>query len=467
MLKFKNKKGFTIIELIVVMAIIGILVLLAMPKFMGHTKEAKFTKLISNAKQIENANERYYMDKNDWPRLSDVPYTSAQITAFSQKVYDTTGKEVTLDATGNYYDIDYNKISKYVNVPDERLNYIIQNPVGNVYALENLTQSAETRIINQSVTSIMLEKSTTSVNVSSNVQLIATVVPTTAVNKNVTWASSNTSVATVSSSGLMTGITAGTATITVKTVDGNYTSTCAVTVTVPFTTQIFNYTGNYQTFVVPATATYKLEVWGAQGGGSYGGKGGYSYGNINFTQGQVIYIYVGGAGEFGSKVFGGFNGGANSGTALNVKEGSGGGASDIRLVSTLLSTRVIVAGGGGGAGGNYGNDNSTDYGGAGGDIAGGIGGGTSNGPIAGGGSQSSGGSGGAYPSYSSAPSGTIGQGGNGLNSGGGGGGGYYGGGGCNFSGAGGGSGYVGGVTSGTMSSGAKTGNGSAKITFGS
>ena len=72
------------------MAIIGILVLLAVPKFMGYTKEAKFTKLISNTKQLENASERYYMDKNDWPRLTDISYSSAQITAFSQKIYDIT-----------------------------------------------------------------------------------------------------------------------------------------------------------------------------------------------------------------------------------------------------------------------------------------------------------------------------------------------------------------------------------------
>ena len=48
MLKQKNKKGFTLIELIVVMAVIGILVLLGMPKLSDHIKEAKFTKIINN-----------------------------------------------------------------------------------------------------------------------------------------------------------------------------------------------------------------------------------------------------------------------------------------------------------------------------------------------------------------------------------------------------------------------------------
>ena len=40
------------------------------------------------------------------------------------------------------------------------------------------------------------------------------------------------------------------------------------------------HTGSVQTFTAPSATTYKLEVWGAQGGGN-GGKGGYSIGNIS------------------------------------------------------------------------------------------------------------------------------------------------------------------------------------------
>jgi len=58
-----------------------------------------------------------------------------------------------------------------------------------------------------------------------------TVSPSNATNKSVTWSSSDTSVATVSSSGLITAKAAGTCTVTVKTVDGNKTATVNVTVT--------------------------------------------------------------------------------------------------------------------------------------------------------------------------------------------------------------------------------------------
>ena len=66
------------------------------------------------------------------------------------------------------------------------------------------------------------------------VQLTATVLPENASNKNVTWSSSNESVATVSETGLVTAVANGTATITATAADGtNKTATCVVTVYIP------------------------------------------------------------------------------------------------------------------------------------------------------------------------------------------------------------------------------------------
>lgn len=87
-----------------------------------------------------------------------------------------------------------------------------------------------------SVTSIAINKQTTKLSqIGATEQLTATITPTDATNKSVTWTSSNPSVATVDDTGLVTALANGTATITVKTVDGGYTANCMVTVDIKST----------------------------------------------------------------------------------------------------------------------------------------------------------------------------------------------------------------------------------------
>lgn len=79
------------------------------------------------------------------------------------------------------------------------------------------------------VTSVSLSSNSETIKVGKTVTLIPTISPSNATNKNVTWSSSNTGVATVSE-GIVTGVSAGTVTITVTTVSGNKTATCTVVV---------------------------------------------------------------------------------------------------------------------------------------------------------------------------------------------------------------------------------------------
>ena len=123
----------------------------------------------------------------------------------------------------------------------------------------------------------------------------------------------------------------------------------------------YGYTGNFQTFSVPYTAKYKIEVWGSQGESDLhrynqdipGGKGGYVAGEVSLKQGDVLTIVVGAIG---------YNGGA---VGLEGCAGGGGGGTDIRY----NGSRIIVAGGGGGSAGVAGDADGkwqATYGGAGG-----------------------------------------------------------------------------------------------------
>ena len=80
------------------------------------------------------------------------------------------------------------------------------------------------------VTGVKINTTAKTITAGKTFRLAAWPQPSNATNKQVTWTSSNTAVATVSSTGLVKAVKKGTATITVKTVDGGYTAACKITV---------------------------------------------------------------------------------------------------------------------------------------------------------------------------------------------------------------------------------------------
>ena len=100
----------------------------------------------------------------------------------------------------------------------------------NTYCDQEIYSMNGTKPTEVSVTSVSLNKSTLDIKVGETATLTATINPTNATNKNVTWESDNTQIATVDTAGKVTAIKEGTAKITVKTKDGNHTATCIVTV---------------------------------------------------------------------------------------------------------------------------------------------------------------------------------------------------------------------------------------------
>ena len=83
------------------------------------------------------------------------------------------------------------------------------------------------------VTGVTLDKSTLSLEEGTTGNLVATVAPSTASDKTVTFASSDAEVATVDNTGKVTAVKTGNADITVTTKDGNKTAKCTLTVTEP------------------------------------------------------------------------------------------------------------------------------------------------------------------------------------------------------------------------------------------
>lgn len=134
------------------------------------------------------------------------------------------------------------------------------------------------------VSGVSVSPTSASIAVGGTQQLTATVSPSNATNKNVTWESDTTSVATVSSAGLVTAVAAGTATITVKSAaDSTKKATCTITVTA---------SGGGSTGGGEETTTYTFtdKSWGATPADWTCGMAGNGYSNSGV---QVTSSYSG------------------------------------------------------------------------------------------------------------------------------------------------------------------------------
>lgn len=202
-----------------------------------------------------------YADKGD----------NVKVSAYSTSGFDTFTFTFKAKAKGN--------ATFSTNI--EALN--IDQTDGNTLSFENKTVNVTVQEVPTTVevASVALDKTTASIEVGKTITLTATVLPTNATNKTVTWTSSDTSIATVSN-GTVTGVKAGTATITASA--GTKSATCTVTVktvsggnttdddnkTVEVTSITLNKTTdalkvgdtlNLTATVAPTDATNKTVIW--------------------------------------------------------------------------------------------------------------------------------------------------------------------------------------------------------------
>lgn len=127
-----NKRGFTLVELIVVIAIIGILVLLATPKFTGYTQEAHKANIINDIKVLENKIEEYLIKNNDnlpddWTTLAD--NSVLEMAKSENKLYSIKGLVEDVP-TGTFKEVPNDFMNSklkgefYVNELDATVYYI-------------------------------------------------------------------------------------------------------------------------------------------------------------------------------------------------------------------------------------------------------------------------------------------------------------------------------------------------------
>ena len=127
-----RNKGFTLIELVVVIAVLAILVTIGIPRYLGYTKEANLTKLKHDARIIQDASDRYYIDHNDWPFLLDENGDRIIISdldnfevVYKVEDYDESRLSTNPDDEGGIflYKIDFEKLNPYIRKLNSDTSY--------------------------------------------------------------------------------------------------------------------------------------------------------------------------------------------------------------------------------------------------------------------------------------------------------------------------------------------------------
>ena len=110
----QTQQGFTLIELMIVIAIIGILAAVALPAYQDYTKRAKVTEIMVLAAKDKLSVSEYYMSQGNYPDSdqSGINYAAAQsqflsaattyaTTATTATITYTVGLEIADDTTNN------------------------------------------------------------------------------------------------------------------------------------------------------------------------------------------------------------------------------------------------------------------------------------------------------------------------------------------------------------------------------
>jgi uncharacterized protein YjdB len=169
------------------------------------------------------------------------PVTSVAVTPTSAKVEE--GKTVALratvaPATANVKTVTWS--SSNANIASVSATGVVTAKVAGVAKIAAKSNNGKIAystitvvkkpVTTVKVTGVSLKKSATEIAVDANETLEASVLPTNATNKAVSWSSMNEQIATVDAAGKVTGVAPGKTVIKVETVDGKFVASCSVTI---------------------------------------------------------------------------------------------------------------------------------------------------------------------------------------------------------------------------------------------
>ena len=86
----KNIKGFTLLELLIVVLIIGILAAIALPQYKRAVEKSKMSEAVTIVKTIAQAHQRYYMINGVYLGCKDIDNLDIDLNTSNTCTYDTS-----------------------------------------------------------------------------------------------------------------------------------------------------------------------------------------------------------------------------------------------------------------------------------------------------------------------------------------------------------------------------------------